>query len=379
MGTTEHMSATHPSPRHPFAALLAALVAALIALVTLTACGSDSDGGSGKPAAAATPATPTTHEVVDMGGRRVTVPTHPERIVTNYPAVTQIIFMLGGIERVAGVPLSNLTTLPLFKKIYPPLAQKKAVFGADTTTVNTETLLAQKPDLVVLTSGNAALVKKITDLGVPVVQIASFPNYSKLNDGVTFLADVLGGDAPKKAQQYVEYVDGNVAQINKGLAGLPATDRPKLYYTANNPLNTEGGGSIIDNWSTLAGGTNVATVNGVTGTMKDVSVESIVQWDPEYVFCRDASSCTKIEQDPRWSSVAAVRDKHLIVNPRGVFVWAARSAEEALQPIFVAKTLHPAQFADVSIEQEIKEFYQTFYSYDLTDAEVSGILHPTTP
>ncbi|MCM3882316.1 ABC transporter substrate-binding protein [Frankia sp. R82] len=372
------MPATHQR-RNPFAAVLAALVAALIALVTLTACGSDSDGDSATPTAAATSATPTTHEVVDMGGRHVTVPTHPNRIVTNYPAVTQIIFMLGGIERVVGVPLSNLTTLPLFKKIYPPLAQKKAVFGADTTTVNTETLLAQKPDLVVLTSGNQALVKKITDLGVPVVQIASFPDYKKLDDGVTFLADVLGGDAPKRAQQYVEYVDGNVATINKGLASLPSTDRPKLYYTANSPLNTEGGGSIIDNWSTLAGGVNVATAHGVTGTMKDVSAESIVQWDPEYVFCRDASSCRAIEADPRWSSVSAVRNKHLIVNPRGVFVWAARSAEEALQPIFVAKTLHPAQFTDVSVEQEIKEFYQTFYSYKLTDAEVTGILHPTQP
>lgn len=377
MGTTDHMPATRQR-RNPFAAVLAALIAALIALVTLTACGSDSDGDSASPATASSAAS-TTHEVVDMGGRHVTVPTHPNRIVTNYPAVTQIIFMLGGIERVVGVPLSNLTTLPLFKKIYPPLAQKKAVFGSDTTTVNTETLLGQKPDLVVLTAGNQALVKKITDLGVPVVQIASFPNYKKLNEGVEFLADVLGGEAPKRAQQYVEYVDENVTTINKGLEGIPATDRPKLYYTANSPLNTEGGGSIIDNWSTLAGGVNIATAHGVQGTMKDVSAESIVQWDPEYVFCRDASSCRAIQADPRWSSVSAVRDKHLIVNPRGVFVWAARSAEEALQPLFVAKTLHPAQFADVSIENEIKEFYKTFYSYDLTDAEVTGILNPTQP
>ncbi|WP_131773790.1 ABC transporter substrate-binding protein [Protofrankia symbiont of Coriaria myrtifolia] len=356
----------------------AAMVAALLALLALVACGGDTTGPSrNTTGSSASPAGPTTRTVVDMAGNSVTIPARPERIVTNYPAVTQIVFMLGGIRRMAGVPLSNLTTLPLFKKIYPPLADLPAAFGSDTTSVNAETLLAQKPDLVLLSAGNSSLTKKIIDLGIPAVQIAGFSNAEQLKSGVTLIASVLGDqDAANRAKQYVDYYDDAVRRAQDGTRDLTDAQRPKVYYTANNPLNTEGKGSIIDSWARTGGGRNIAADNGVQGTFKDVALETIASWNPDVIVCRDPSTCNEIRKDDRWSTVAAVRNNRVLPNPRGVFVWAARSAEAALQPLWVAKTLHPDRFQDVDISHEVKTFYSTFYSYNLTDAEVNEILNP---
>ncbi|CUU55300.1 iron complex transport system substrate-binding protein [Parafrankia irregularis] len=357
-------------------ALLAAVLLAL--LTTLTACGDDTTGST-KDAPAATQAAPTTRTVTDMSGNKVEVPSRPMRVVTNYPAVTQIIFLLGAIERQVGVTQTNLTTLPLFKKIYPPLAQKTAVFGTDTTTVNTEVLLAQKPDLVLLTAGNDTLRKTITDLGIPAVDVASFPNSDKLSEGVTFIADVLGGDAPARAKKFTEFYDGTISRAAEGTKGLTDAERPKIYYTADNPLSTDGSKTIAEVWARQGGGVAVTEGGSVSGTAKPVTLEAVVAWNPDYIFCRDHTTCEEILKDDRFAEVAAVRNHHVITNPRGVFVWSARSAESALQPLWVAKTLHPDKFADVDIEKEVKEFYTTFYNYKLTDAEVDGILAPTEP
>ncbi len=359
--------------------LTAVLLAALLALLALTACGGGTTSTPSGSAAQTTAAEATRHTVVDMSGNSVQVPTLPKRIVTNYPAVTQIIFLLGAIERQVGVTETNLTTLPLFKKIYPPLAAKTAVFGTDTTTVNTEVLLAQKPDLVFLTSGNETLRKTITDLGIPALDVASFPNSDKLKDGVTFIADVLGGNAPERAKKFTEFYDGALKRAAEGTKDIPDAKRPKIYYTANDPLSTDASKTIAEVWARQGGGVAVTENSGVEGTAKSVTLESVFAWNPDYIICRDHSTCEKILKDDRWSTVAAVRNNHVITNPRGVFVWAARSAESALQPLWVAKTLHPDRFADVDIAKEIRNFYTTFYNYNLTDAEVDGILSPTQP
>ncbi|SNQ46502.1 Iron complex transport system substrate-binding protein [Frankia canadensis] len=359
--------------------LTAVLVAALLALLALTACGDDSTSTPSGSAHQTAEAEATTRTVVDMSGNSVKVPSHPMRIVTNYPAVTQIIFLLGAIERQVGVTETNLTTLPLFKKIYPPLASKTAVFGTDTTTVNNEVLLGQKPDLVLLSAGNNTLRKKITALGIPALDVASFPNSDKLKDGVSFIADVLGGDAPGRAKKFTEFYDSALGRAAEGTKDLPDAERPKIYYTADNPLSTDGSKTIAEVWARQGGGVAVTENSGVQGTAKSVTLETVVAWNPDYIICRDHSTCEEILKDDRWSTVAAVRNNHVITNPRGVFVWAARSAESALQPLWLAKTLHPDRFADVNIEKEIKTFYTTFYNYNLTDAEVDGILSPTQP
>lgn len=78
------------------------------------------------------------------------------------------------------------------------------------------------------------------------------------------IADVLGVQAPARAQLFAEYFDGNVARAKSATADIPAADQPKAYYTAGNPLQTEGKGSIVDTWMKQAGTRNIAAENGIS-------------------------------------------------------------------------------------------------------------------
>lgn len=48
------------------------------------------------------------------------------------------------------------------------------------------------------------------------------------------------------------------------------------------------------------------------------------------------------------------------VNPKGMFWWCRETSEEALQFLWLAKTLYPQRFADVDMRKETRRFYQDF-------------------
>ncbi|HBN6514913.1 TPA: ABC transporter substrate-binding protein, partial [Escherichia coli] len=64
------------------------------------------------------------------------------------------------------------------------------------------------------------------------------------------------------------------------------------------------------------------------------------------------------------------------VNPKGMFWWCRETSEEALQFLWLAKTLYPARFADVDIRKETREFYRQFFGLTLSDAQMSDVLNP---
>jgi len=64
------------------------------------------------------------------------------------------------------------------------------------------------------------------------------------------------------------------------------------------------------------------------------------------------------------------------LNPKGVYLWSVRSAEGALEPLWLAKILHPELAASLDIKQKTKEFYRDNYYYELSDEETENIMFP---
>lgn len=340
-------------------------------LVALAGCG-HAASPSGSPSGPR-------HTVTDMAGRKVTLPAHIARVGTNYPAVNEILFLLGGMDKLVANDQGEATASHLFTDMYPRLKKIPEPFTAASPDVNVESLLRTHPDVVFLTPGNP-LIAKMRSIGVPVVVLSVFNDPKQLEAGVRLVADVLGGDAPARAQRFARYYDGNVKRAADGTAKVAPADRPKVYYTANGPYSTEGKGSIVTTWITEGGGRNIAADNGVSAppTFTTVTMEKILSWNPDYIVCRDPSARRQILGDPRWRTVAAVRNKRVYANPLGVFVWSVRSGESALQPLWAAKTLHPGLFPHLDMRAEVRNFYRTFYSYTPTDRQITDILDPRT-
>ncbi len=340
-----------------------------LALALLGACGS-SDGPTAAPAASAAP---TTQTITDMTGRTMTLPAKITRVATDYPALNATMLVLDNLDTV--VASMKSAPRPLFETVYPRLKNIPTPFSSTLTTVNIEGLLATRPQVVFAATSAKALVPQLEKAGIPVVLFASFLTPADLKAGGDLIAKIMGGEAPARAKAYDAYYDGIVAKVTARTKDLPAAQRPKGYYTADSPTSTEGKDSIITTWMTQGGGTNTAADHGITKSgFSTVSAEDVVGWNPDYIICRDAPTVKQIMSSPAYSSVTAVKDKHVLGAPQGVFTWAARSAESALQPLWAGKTFHPELFTDVNLENETRTFYEKFYSYKLTDAQIHDIL-----
>jgi iron complex transport system substrate-binding protein len=136
---------------------------------------------------------------------------------------------------------------------------------------------------------------------------------------------------------------------------------------------------VIDDWITIAGGVNAATVSGLA---RPVSMEQVAAWNPDVIIVGTApneESRRAILTDPRWSRITAVQTGRVFVNPSGVYLWDRHSAEAALQVLWAAKVLHPDLFRDLDIRKETRAFYARFFGHTLTDAEYQTLMRAVAP
>ena len=84
------------------------------------------------------------------------------------------------------------------------------------------------------------------------------------------------------------------------------------------------------------------------------------------------------ERNSRYAAVKAVKDGNIYLTPNGVFYWDM-GLQKILLVMDMAKTLHPEKFADLDMNAEVREFYSTFFDYDLSEKEATQILAREDP
>lgn len=348
-----------------------ARVLVVILTSVLAACGTSTT----RSPAGTSPAAPPTgsRTVVDMVGRQVQIPTNVTRVATNIPLIPPTIYLLGGISKLVYQPTS---TQSLFETIYPAI---KNIPSSPPSSVNDETLLKTQPQVFIMTVYMQNLLPTLTRLKVPVVEIGALNNPTSLEAEVNLVADVLGGAAPARAKQFSSYYDGNVTMVQTKIRSLPSTSQPTVYYSPGpNPTTTVGLGNIITASINEAGGQNIAAVHGVSQgssfAFPTINTETLLGWNPSVIVTINRQIQQQFTSDPQFAALAAVRNHRVYACPTGVFAWCASSAESALQPLWLAKTLHPDLFPTLNLATEVKNFYARFYAYQLSDQQVSAIL-----
>ena len=209
----------------------------------------------------------------------------------------------------------------------------------------------------------------------------SFTNHADMKKSISIMAEVIGGDAPKIANKFNEYFDGNLKRVLSKTDKIAEADRPKVLHIADgkNLLKVDGTNTIIDEWIRVAGGQNAVSK---AGNMLELNAEEIININPDVIIIGRAKApeiLKKLYEDQVYVGTNAVKNKKVYVNPAGVFSWDRYGAEGALQILWAAKTLHPELFKDVDIAAETKKFYKEFLHYDLSDKEVGYILNGLDP
>ncbi len=278
-------------------------------LGALAACGSSttgpqaatSAGASGNASAGASAAGfPVT---VTAFGNNVTITHRPTAIISLSASATEMLYAVGAGDQVKAVDqYSN----------YPPQAPKTKLSGLEP---NLESLIADKPDLVIIDADRSGLDKRLTSLGVPLLML---PAAAKLDDVYAELETV--GTATGHASEGKQEATKVRTQIQRIAASVQQPAKPRTYYYELDP-----------NYYSVTSDTFVGRVFALLGLKsigdkaKDavsaggypqLSAEYIIQADPDYIFLADTICCqassASVAKRPGWSAITAVRKDQVV-------------------------------------------------------------------
>ncbi|WP_052074596.1 ABC transporter substrate-binding protein [Shewanella mangrovi] len=286
--------------------------------------------------------------------------------------------MLGFGDKIVATTRYARST-PAFQKFVPSIQNTELSSLGGAAEVNVEQLLRLQPDIMFVSAGFPQT--KQAQLEAAGIAVASFSanSMARLVERVVLTGEILGPEAAAKAKAYQDYFARNKALVAERLAKIPVAQRLRVYVASGTPLTTSGRPSLNQDWIDLAGAINVAedwSLLDVHHGSANVNIEAVLAAQPDVIVSMRARDVASIKQDPRWRSVKAVQQARVYANPRGLFWWCRETSEEALQFLWLAKTLYPTAFADIDMHRETAAFYREFYGITLSDADITGFLNP---
>jgi iron complex transport system substrate-binding protein len=208
--------------------------------------------------------------IVDDLGRKVTIDTVPQRIVSLAPSNTEILFALGLGDKVVGdTEYCN----------YPEAAKTKPKVGGFST-VDIEKVVSLRPDLVLATRiHDKTIIPALENLGITVVALVP-GSLNQVLDSIKLVGKMTGQD--KEASELVKDLGTRIETIVDKTQKLPANQRPRVFFvTWHDPLWTAGTGTLTDDVISQAGGQNIAS--DLTGD-KTIDLETVISRDPEVII-----------------------------------------------------------------------------------------------
>jgi iron complex transport system substrate-binding protein len=208
--------------------------------------------------------------IVDGLGRKVTINTVPQRIVSLAPSNTEILFALGLGDKVVGdTEYCN----------YPEAAKTKPKVGGFST-VDTEKVVSLRPDLVLATRiHDKTIIPALENLGITVVALTP-GSLNDVLDSIKLVGKITGQD--KQASELVKDLSARIKEIADKTQNLSPDQRPRVFYvTWHDPLWTAGTGTLSNDVISQAGGQNIAS--DITGD-KTIDLETVINRDPEVII-----------------------------------------------------------------------------------------------
>lgn len=314
--------------------------------------------------------------ITDCAGRKVKVPENPARVAALDSFAGETMVMIGAGEKMVAAP-NGVIMDSLLQKIDPDL--KKVGVPMSDATINAESLMALKPDLILLKEAmyaNASEVEKIDKLGIPYL-VVSYHNMDEQMYAIKMIGDALGGKYQEKASAINGYYANTIKMAQDISKNIPVEKRIRVYHSINEIVRTDGMDTLGYDWVTCVGATDVSTEGKLQFAEEDyfASMEQIFTWDPDIVICNEASTMQYLLEDPKWTGLRAVRTKQVYNIPVAATRWGQRGSLETFFAIlWLGKTIYPDYYKSIDLKKEVFSFYQDYLGLKLDDATYQQIL-----
>lgn len=294
--------------------------------------------------------------VTDGIGRKVELDKKVDKVLTNDPISTQLVFALGASDELVGMD---------GKTIKEPFATKINTKGSkNSNTFNVESAASVNPGLVLISVKNKNLVDTIQKHGLKVF-VVNAESIDELKDTVKNIGKALGKE--DKANEFTKYYDTTIAAMKDRTKNLKDSEKPKVYFAGADLFSTCGKDMYQNYIITLAGGKNVG--EGLRGRWSKVSVEQVVSWNPDVILLAQYAG-TKPEDvlnNPSLQGVNAVKNKKVYLFPSKIYPWDMPAPLAILGIEWTGKKINPDSFKDIDMQKESEKVFKNFYNKNFSD------------
>ena len=389
------------------------VTAAITAAAMLTACGASNTAASTESAdAAATEASVSTegsteaaseasteetaevdengtHTVVDHAGNEVEVPNKITKVVIDQIPIlsTYMAYFQGSAPNIVGYcgSFKSVISDTVLKNIAPELLESSDTVYAQSD-LNIEEIMKLEPDVILYNAGNSEHAEILKASGIPSIGFATVgaeteaDPLERYEEWLNLLEDVFGEEG--KTEEFVAAGDAIVADVEARIAEIPEDERPSamiLWKYSDGVPQVSGQGTFGNYWLQHLGVTDVAAE---TKGFAQTSMEQVYSWDPDILFL-DGPGLQPLKVDDvlsgnvdgaDFSTLAAVQNGRVYNTTLGMWNWFTPNPDAPLVLAWMACKTYPEAFADYPLEDTIKEYYKTWYGYDVTDDELAEML-----
>src|ERR1700730_4361063 len=315
-------------------------------------------------------------EVIDSAGRKVQVPDRVERVVAAGPPASVLVVMLAP-EKLVGWNLnpkeSELAFLPSAVRKLPDIGRLTGRGG----TANLEVVMAAKPDLILdfgsVNDTYVSLADRVqAQTGIPYILIGG--RFDETVMALRTVGSIFG--VAERAKQLADRTETIFAEVERVVRSTPVTHHPRAWLASRaNALETVNRGAINTEIIERSGGVNVVDTGRENGGLVNVSLEQILQWNPDTIITTDRNFTDQMKAGSPWTNVEAVRRGRVFLSPSLPYGWI--DGPPSLNRILGLQWLFRAVFLDrfqSDIRNEARNFYKLFYQVDVTDAQLDGLL-----
>lgn len=332
-----------------------------------------------------------TVEIVDMGGRTLTIPS-PENLERIYPTGSTALMLLYTLapDKMTAAPSSTGSAFTEEQKKFVTeevwdLPSYGTMSGSNGS-LNLEAI--KNADVqVILSMGTSTItetdISEADDLqaqlDIPVVLFSG--EMADYAEAYRLLGKII--DREEDAEKIIAYTSDIVEKVEAVAAQVPEEERVTLYYAeGDDGLATEPASSNRSYVFNTAGAINVAQVDAKSGFGQSaVSMEQILSWNPQIIITQGTSNAYEtILSDPNWATIDAVKNGRVYKMPDLPYSWADRppSVNRFIGLHWMANLLYPDLY-DIDIVDVAIDYYKVMYHVDVTREDMEALLANSIP
>ena len=330
------------------------------------------------------------HIVTDHAGHEVEVPNKIEKIVIDQVPIlsTYMAYNEGKAPYIVGYAgsLKQVISETVLKDMAPELLDASNTVQGQSD-INVEEIMKLKPDVIFYNAKNQDRYEKLSKTGVPCIGFVTMgadtpaDPINRYGEWLKLLEDVFGEKG--KMDDFLKAGDDIVKDVEERIAKVPDEKRPSgmilWKYQEGTPI-VAGKGTFGDFWLKRLKVKNVA--EEAKGYAK-VNVEQIYSWNPD-VFYLDGPGLLNIKTEDVYnnsvegfdfSNLKSVKDKRVYNSKLGMWNWLTPNPDAPLVLAWLASVTYPDAFKDYDLKKVIKDYYQKWYNYELTDEQIEDMFN----